>query len=70
MRSISADGREWITTSVRIPKPLHDMAVENQISMSATLTNALEQECGGEKSFPGGQSPTAPPITPRGGKRH
>lgn len=58
------DGQEWFHTGVRIPKLLHDQAIERRISMSATLTRALEKECGGVEPLPHGQAPTALSSTP------
>jgi len=59
-RTITADGREFSQTTVRIPKPLHDLAIEHQVSMSAALTRALEKKfkCDGEESVPSGQPQT------------
>jgi hypothetical protein len=64
-KTVTNDGREFYQTTVRIPLALHDLAKEHQISMSATLTKALENKfkCDGEESFPGGQSPEALPTT-------
>ena len=44
VKSVSADGREWSHTTVRIPKSLHDMAIERRISMSKELRTALENK--------------------------
>jgi post-segregation antitoxin (ccd killing protein) len=41
-RTITADGREFHYTTVRIPFALYDLAKEHRVSMSATLTKALE----------------------------
>lgn len=67
MRSkcVNADGREFHQTTVRIPLVLHDTAIERRISMSATLTKALEKECGGAESFPGGLASPTPSKTRR-----
>jgi hypothetical protein len=67
-KTVRADGREFHQTTVRIPLALHDAAIEQRISMSATLTKALEKECGGVESFPGGLSPSAPSSTARRSK--
>jgi len=64
-KTVTADGREFHQTTVRIPLALHDTAIERRISMSATLTKALEKECGGVESFPGGLASPAPSKTRR-----
>jgi hypothetical protein len=43
-KSVSATGEEWSHTTVRIPKQLHDMAIESRISMSRELRIALEKK--------------------------
>jgi len=43
-KTISANGREFASTTVRIPLALREMATKHHISMSALLTVALEQK--------------------------
>jgi len=64
-KQTNRDGREFHQTTVRIPVELHNLAVERQISMSATLTKALEKECGGVEPLPHSPTPTTPSSTRR-----